>query len=559
MRRDLAGLVLVVLVLFAGLAATGVLLGPATSTETRYAEMGREMLESGDWVIPQLNGAPLLEKPPFVYWVHAAAFAVFGVNDLTARIPNLVAGMLLLLVVAAGARRFAPASDDAGTRRTRGLLAAFALATMPAFLIQAYTISIDIWLVLVTTIAGLCLLESDRTEGRPGIRWVLLLHGMFGLGMLVKGPLTLALVAIAGIVVAIARRDLRPLRPFWHPAGIALFFAISVPWYVAADARIPGLLRDFVSRRLFGGIASSADFHGHSVWIVWYPLLGTFPWLATVPSVVRGLFRDRAWRRGPVLLTLALAFAAPILFSFSKSRLVSYSSPAFPFLALFAALGWPLGAGVPDAAVRHRRHLARATLGGALVATGLAVFVLVRLDPSSLGIVLAVVGALLAIAATVWPRPSALFACPIPRVAGVTASLVAAAIALFATKPFLAPAARPLWDAVARMRQPGEALGVTLNYEGDWGLFPWNSREPVTYFGYPTTAMMVTAADFAPERFRPRAELKSWFQSSERRYLLMRKRDRKRLDVLGDAPAFPVAEGGIYVVVTNLPLATAGN
>ena len=559
MRRDLLGLLLVVLVLFAGLAAIGVVLGPATSTETRYAEMGREMLVSGDWIVPKLNGAPLLEKPPFEYWVNAASFAVFGVNDLAARIPSLVAGLLTLLVVAAGTRRFAPASDDAGARRTRGLIAAFALATMPAFLIQAYTISIDIWLVLVTTVAGLCVLESVRTNGRPGLRWVLLLHGAMGVGMLVKGPLTLALVGIAAVILAVVRWNARPLRPFGHPAGVLLFFALALPWYLAADARIENLLRDLVSRRLFGGIKSSLDFHPHAVWIVWLPFLGTFPWLATLPGAVGRLFARGGWRAGPALGMLLLALSAPALFSISKSRLVSYSSPAFPWLAMLVALGWPLGSSTPEEASRARGHLARATLGTAAVALGLTAYLFARARPSTLPAVLAALGAALAVGTALLPHPRALFARPLPRIGGVAVGLLATIAAITIAEPFRVPAARPLWDAVARVRKPGEALGVVLNYEGDWGLFPWNAKELVTYFDYPTTAMVVLPRQFDTEHFRTASELRPWFDAPERRFLLMRKRDAKRADYLADATTYTVAEGGLYIVVTNHPLAPAGS
>src|SRR5205085_7550561 len=131
---------------------------------------------SGGWVVPTLNGAPLLGKPPFEYWANAAAFAALGVSDAVARVPHLLAGALVLLVVAIGARRLTPAGEGPEGGRARGLLAVIALSTMPGFLIQAYTVSTDIWLVLFTTIAGLCLLESEQAGGRPALRWTLLLH-----------------------------------------------------------------------------------------------------------------------------------------------------------------------------------------------------------------------------------------------------------------------------------------------------------------------------------------------------------------------------------------------
>ena len=545
MRRDAFALVLLVVAIFAGLAAVGVALGPATSTETRYAEMGREMLVSGDWIIPTLNGAPLLEKPPLEYWVNAAAFGVFGVDDLTARLPSLLAGVLVLLVVAVGARRFAPAGEDAALRRRRGLLGALALTTMPAFLIQAYTISTDIWLVLVTSIAGLCLLESDRTGGRPRLRWVLLLHAMFGLGMLVKGPLTFVLVVVAGVVAAIARRDARPLRPLVHPLGLVVFAAVALPWYLAVDARIPGLLADFVSRRLVGVFKPGETFHSHSVGIVWIPLIGTFPWLAALPGLLRPALRGGGWRRGPVLIALLLAASAPILFSFSRNRLASYASPSFPFLALLVATTWPLGA--PSTGPRRfldpRRQVAFALLGMALAAVGVSIWLVAggRASASSTG--LSIGGATLAVGALAALRPAASLSHPVPRVAPVVLGLLSTMAAAIMTEPFRLPAAKPLWDAIARVSQPDDELGAVLPYTGDWGLLPWNARALVRYFAYPPAEMMVDPGKFAPERFQPAAALEPWFRADARRFLLMRNRDLDRPGYLGGAPRHEVARG----------------
>ena len=355
-RRAALGVAALVVVLFAGLLAVGGHLGPATSTETRYAEMGREMMASGDWVVPTLNGAPLLEKPPWEYWVNALSFTLFGVSDLTARLPSLFAGLLTLLVVFAIARRLAPEAEGPTSATHRGLLAVLALATMPGFLVQSYVISTDIWLVLATTLAGFSLLESDRTGGRPRLRYTLLLHAALGVGMLVKGPLTLGLVLGAGVLLAILRRSGKHLRPFVHPLGILVFAAITVPWYVLANQRIPGLLHDLVTRRLFGGLASSKDFHHHSWWVVWLPLFGAFPWLATLPASIAAFARRGAWLRGSGLLLLLLAAGAPVLFTFSASRLPSYASPAFPWLAILCALGAPLGVVVAEAPNRWSPH-----------------------------------------------------------------------------------------------------------------------------------------------------------------------------------------------------------
>ena len=68
--------------------------------EGRYAEIAREMVASGDWVTPRLNGIKYFEKPPLQYWLTAASFEAFELDEWTARLPGAMAGFLTILVVA---------------------------------------------------------------------------------------------------------------------------------------------------------------------------------------------------------------------------------------------------------------------------------------------------------------------------------------------------------------------------------------------------------------------------------------------------------------------------
>src|SRR6476660_10176518 len=67
--------------------------------EGRYAELSREMAVSGDWVTPRLNGIKYFEKPPLHYWLTAASFRAFEVDEWTARLPGALAGFLTILIV----------------------------------------------------------------------------------------------------------------------------------------------------------------------------------------------------------------------------------------------------------------------------------------------------------------------------------------------------------------------------------------------------------------------------------------------------------------------------
>jgi 4-amino-4-deoxy-L-arabinose transferase-like glycosyltransferase len=558
----------------AGLLAVGAAIGPTSSTETRYCAMAREMLVSGDWIVPTFNGAPLLEKPPFEYWSTAASMAVLGVNDVAPRVPHLLAGLLVALVAAAVARRFAP-EGTAG--RWRGRLAFLALGTMPSFLIQSYTIEPDVWLVLSTTLAGWALLEADRATGEAGqagktktpLRWVLLMHGALGFSMLVKGPLGLGLVFAAAAGTALIRRDARILRPFFHPLGVLLLAAVSVPWYLALDHWRPGFLGELVHRRLFGGLASNAEFHGHPVWVVWAPMAGALPWLAALPGAIGSMRSSGRWKRGPGLPAALIALAAPLLFTFSASRLASYGSPAYPWIAILVAIGIPSASpsadGDPEAAAPGARstrvQLGRATIGMAFAAVFLALlasmFAIRGLDPESLRAADATVPVLVAAAITVaavvfTPKRIRTFASP-TRAAMASVLFLAVVGGVIVAKPSLVRNAKELWVALDRSRARDEPYAVFLNYNGDWGVLPWYSRADVPFFGYPSKEMMVPAEQYRPTLFRPETELVDWLRAPGRRWMFLRPRDRKMLVAQG-IPLTVVAAAHEYEIVATKPL-----
>lgn len=521
-------LLLVLPLVFGALLAVGAVIGPSSSTETRYCVMAREMLRSGDWIVPRFNGAPLLEKPPFEYWGTAAAMAVAGVNDLAPRLPHLLAGVLTVLLVGRIARRLSPQPSEA---RDRGRLALLALATMPAFLVQTYAVAPDAWLLLVTTAAGWAVVEADRIEGKVPRRWVALLSLALGLGMLIKGPLSLGLVLGASLVTAALRRDARILRPFARPLGWLLFLAVTLPWYLALDRALPGTLKALVDRRLFGGLSSAADFHSRPVYTVWGPMMGAFPWLGVLPAALAVLVRDGRFRKGPGLPLALFALSAPLLFTFSASRLPSYGSPAYPFVAILVAIGAP-GAGVEDAPRGWRafgQGLVHGSRGYAVAAAGVVVAASVLAGAPAWAVLGAGLVALTSLALTFLPHGARLVPSVVARAALSTTGFVLAGCVLACALPARVGVAVGLGHILRERRAVGEPYGVLLNYNGDWGAVPWAMKEEVLFFDYPSEPMIVPPEAYRPDLFRSREAMRRWLDEPGRRWLFLRPRDRRRL------------------------------
>ena len=134
--------------------------------EGRNAEVGREMRESGAWLVPTYNGVDYLDKPAFYFKAIALSLTVFGNNETAARIPSVVFGLALLAMVFGFCRKVH------GTRC--GLLAVIVVATMPLFLVNARTVIFDIALAFFVCGAIFSGYLAEATEGKARRNWYLL-------------------------------------------------------------------------------------------------------------------------------------------------------------------------------------------------------------------------------------------------------------------------------------------------------------------------------------------------------------------------------------------------
>jgi 4-amino-4-deoxy-L-arabinose transferase-like glycosyltransferase len=308
--------------------------------EGRYAEIPREMVATGDWLTPRLNGVKYFEKPPLHYWLVGAAFRLLGETELAARLPCALAAIGgLLLVYALGAVCFGAET---------GLLAALMLAVSPLYFILGRMDIIDTPLMVFYTLGmagwGLALLQPDRARKSP----FLPLAGWAGLALatLVKGPVALVLSVGTVILWLLLTRQWdrwRVLRPL---PGAALFLAICAPWFIAVSLKNPEFAWFFfVHEHLLRFLTTEHERKGPLYYYVPVLLFGFFPWSAWLPAAVTATLRSsHSQRSREATLWLLLWAAVPfVFFSASGSKLITYILPAFPALALLVAAWWPRG------------------------------------------------------------------------------------------------------------------------------------------------------------------------------------------------------------------------
>src|SRR5712691_5396923 len=163
-RAPLYAFIFVVLTLwFGGLELRGLYI----PDEGRYAEIPREMLASGDWVTPRLNGLKYFEKPPFQYWMTATAYRVFGADEWTARLWPALTGFLGLVAVTFAAMRLFGAES--------GWAAGLVLAGAWGYFAGAQYLTLDMGLTFFMTVSMLAfLLACSPNETRKAVRnWML--------------------------------------------------------------------------------------------------------------------------------------------------------------------------------------------------------------------------------------------------------------------------------------------------------------------------------------------------------------------------------------------------
>lgn len=194
--------------------------------EVRVAETAREMLASGDWLVPRYNGELRLQKPPLPYWLTAVSYSVGGVNEMATRIPSVLFGLLGALLLWSWLRRELGESVAAAT----------VLVFVASYIGLRYFRSGEADAILLFWIAAACRLGYGLLRGEGGWRRQALFGLALGLGFLSKGPAGLAIPALSLVVMAvIEKRAGRPLAQISHLfslAGISLLVVSAFGWYL---------------------------------------------------------------------------------------------------------------------------------------------------------------------------------------------------------------------------------------------------------------------------------------------------------------------------------------
>jgi 4-amino-4-deoxy-L-arabinose transferase-like glycosyltransferase len=310
----------------------------AVPDEGRYGEIGRWMLQSGDWLTPRLNGIPFFHKPPYVYWLEAISLAIFGINELALRlVPALHVG-LMLVALYLSARTI---STEQIARR-----AALMLGTSLTFLVGGQYVNHDMAVASWIGVAIWCFAFAFMAGDRPNAALARLGFVACALGMLSKGLIGIALPGLVIFIWLIWTGQFKKILYLPWLTGVSLFALIALPWFIVAQQKYPGLFDYMFIGQQFNRY-TAATYNNPQPW--WFylasVLLLLFPWVFFALNQLRRAADASPGTAQPVArqwwsLCWIWAAAIIIFFSIPNSKLIGYVLPVMPPLALLSAIGW---------------------------------------------------------------------------------------------------------------------------------------------------------------------------------------------------------------------------
>ena len=298
------------------------------SDEGRYAEMAREMLVTGDWITPRYNGYKYFEKPPLQIWATAAAFQAFGIGDWQARLWTALTGFLTILCIGfTGARIY---------NARAGWLGALVLASSPMWVIAGHFNSLDMGLSAFLDTALCSLLFAQSSENKTLSRnWMWACWACMALATLSKGVIGIAIPAMVFVVYSISAWDWKIWKRLYLISGIALYLAITAPWFALVARRNPEFLEFFfIHEHLQRFTQDDHSRTGPIYYFIPLLLIGFLPWIAQIPSSIAQAWRERRGYFSPSWLLVCWFLVILGFFSISHSKLPGYIIPIFPALAM---------------------------------------------------------------------------------------------------------------------------------------------------------------------------------------------------------------------------------
>jgi hypothetical protein len=331
--------------------------------EGRNAEVAREMLVSGAWLVPTFDGLPYLDKPAFFFRSVAVSFSLLGVNEAAARLPSALSCLAMLAMLFAFCRR--------RYGEIAASLAVLVASTAPLFFTFSRIVIMDAMLGCFVCASIFAAYLAEEAEGRRRRLWYLASAAAAGCATLVKGPVGFLIPALVMSVFNLIDRRRGAVRRCFAPLNVLVFLMVVLPWFLGLCARQPaffyyGLVEESFHRFTTGSFHRSGPFY----YYLPVTFAGLFPWSLLIPEAAVLAWKRRARWSSPDCLFAVWAMVVVVFFSLSHSKLPAYVLTAV--VALAALIARVLSLAWEEPAGRAARLVLRGAVAAALADGALA-------------------------------------------------------------------------------------------------------------------------------------------------------------------------------------------
>ena len=307
--------------------------------EAVFAEATKEMVQSGDWITPTYNGENRYDKPILFYWLMAASYKVFGINEFAARFPSALSGMLLCFSLFFFVRQLYD--------YRKAFYASVSFVLSLYYLAYSHAAVTDMVLTLFISLS----LFSFYLSLKKNRRYIYGLYLFSALAFLTKGLIGIVFPFGIAFIYLLITGGLKEMKRGIHIGGIVLFSVVSFPWYIA-QYLINGqeFIQQFIIKHHFMRYAGVISGHrGPLYYYIPVIIAGLFPWIVFLPSGVGEIFTktkslkdlrslDKEGDNHGLffLIWLGIIF---VFFSFSTTKLPNYILPAIPAASILISNG----------------------------------------------------------------------------------------------------------------------------------------------------------------------------------------------------------------------------
>ncbi len=296
-----------------------------------YAEVPREMIESGDLLTPYFNYEFRFQKPPLLYWLILPWQLLLGQSEIAVRLPSalMAAGGVFLT--------FWLASTVWNDKRA-GLISAAIIGSAFDYNTAARYGSPEMLLTVLMTASLVVFYKWHMDNGKHKKYWLLLFYAICGLSTLAKGPIGIILPFLVIVPYFLLKKDIKELLKVFSVGGAAIYLLVSVPWYLLMVQKHGADFYNVVLGENVGRFVSKKS--GTSNYLFYF---GVLPWnffpgsVFIVPAFI--WLRNIVKRDSAVLYPVIWFASVFIFFSFSRSKLPTYIYPLFAPLAVITG-GW---------------------------------------------------------------------------------------------------------------------------------------------------------------------------------------------------------------------------